>query len=415
MRNVLTLVAGTGLAQAIPIAITPILTRIYSPADFGLFALFSAICAILTVIVTGRYELAVVVPEKDSEAKSIVYLAIFLCFIGSIVLFLIIFLFGEYIVKTFKNPELRGLLYWIPISIFFVGCFQSLSYWFNRKSNYYLMASSRVLQSGSMSTIHLICGFLKSGKMGLIFGQIFGQFLSFILLLNVFIKSNKYNERVILKTGIREVAIKYKRFPKFLILAHGFNTGSAQSPAIFLNLLFSTVASGYFMLIERVLQAPISLIGGSIGAVFRQEASFYYAKNKECKRIFIATFKKLLFLSFIPFILLFTFSKEIFVIAFGSEWAVASEYARVLIPMFFLRFLTSPLSAMFIIAEAQKLDLIWQIALFILTVTAFYVGYLFESLIVALIGFSSAYSIMFLINLYWSYSLAKGKTYNFKE
>ena len=37
-RNVLTLMTGTTIAQAIPIAISPILTRIYTPEDFGVFA-----------------------------------------------------------------------------------------------------------------------------------------------------------------------------------------------------------------------------------------------------------------------------------------------------------------------------------------------------------------------------------------
>jgi len=38
-KNVLTLMTGTTIAQAIPIAISPILTRIYTPEDFGVFAL----------------------------------------------------------------------------------------------------------------------------------------------------------------------------------------------------------------------------------------------------------------------------------------------------------------------------------------------------------------------------------------
>ena len=36
-RNVITLMTGTSIAQAIPIAVSPILTRIYSPEQFGLF------------------------------------------------------------------------------------------------------------------------------------------------------------------------------------------------------------------------------------------------------------------------------------------------------------------------------------------------------------------------------------------
>ena len=66
-KNVLTLMTGTGLAQAIPIAISPILTRIYTPEEFGVFALYMAIASILTVLVTGRYEMAILLPKKDPD------------------------------------------------------------------------------------------------------------------------------------------------------------------------------------------------------------------------------------------------------------------------------------------------------------------------------------------------------------
>ena len=81
---------GTGLAQAIPIAISPILTRIYTPEEFGVFALYMAIASILTVLVTGRYEMAILLPKKDRDAMSLVALSIALSFFISIILLIIV-------------------------------------------------------------------------------------------------------------------------------------------------------------------------------------------------------------------------------------------------------------------------------------------------------------------------------------
>ena len=67
-KNVLTLVTGTTIAQSIPIAISPILTRIYTPEDFGVLALFISITTILGTIANGRYELAIVLPKRDNNA-----------------------------------------------------------------------------------------------------------------------------------------------------------------------------------------------------------------------------------------------------------------------------------------------------------------------------------------------------------
>ena len=75
-RNVLTLMTGTTIAQAIPIVISPILTRIYTPEDFGLFALFIAITSVFGSIATGRYELAIMLPNKDENAINILALGL---------------------------------------------------------------------------------------------------------------------------------------------------------------------------------------------------------------------------------------------------------------------------------------------------------------------------------------------------
>ena len=70
-ENVLTLMTGTVIAQAIPTAIVPILTRVFTPRDFGLLALYGSIVSILSVVVTGCYELAVRFPKRDDEAKQV--------------------------------------------------------------------------------------------------------------------------------------------------------------------------------------------------------------------------------------------------------------------------------------------------------------------------------------------------------
>ena len=90
-RNVLTLMTGTTIAQAIPIAISPILTRIYAPEDFGMFALYMSVASIISVIATGRYELAIMLPKKDEDAVNIVALSIIISFFVSFISLLIVF------------------------------------------------------------------------------------------------------------------------------------------------------------------------------------------------------------------------------------------------------------------------------------------------------------------------------------
>jgi O-antigen/teichoic acid export membrane protein len=408
-KNVVTLITGTALAQALPIAITPILTRLYTPEDFGVFAVFMAVSSILAVLVTGRYELAIIVPQKNEDAINIVALSVAFSFIVSFFIFLGVLIFGEQVALALGQEGLENWLYLVPISTLLMGCFQSLNYWNNRCSNYKRMAASRVLQSTSAGAAQLGGGFSKLSYFGLIGGQVIGQFLSLMFLLKSLIKNNQADLGKINKKQIKMVAVRYKNFPQFLILAHGFNAGSSQSPALLLTGLFSAPVAGFYMLTQRVLNAPIGLVANAIRDVFRQEASSQYAKGKECRAIYLSTLKKLALLSFLPFLLLFFVAEHLFAIVFGEEWRVSGEYAAILAPMFFLRFITSPLSSMFMIAEVQKIDLIWQIFLFISVISSLFFGGYYNSIEVALYSFSLIYCLMFLINLYLSYGLACGK------
>lgn len=408
-RNVITLMTGTALAQALPIAITPILTRMYTPDEFGVFAVYIAICAILAVVVTGRYELAIIVPEQDEDAINIMALSIGLSFIISLFLLIIVLLFGSEIASILGSNSISSWLYFIPLTTLVMGCYQSLNYWANRRSHYKRMAVSRVMQTGSTGTIQLSTGFLKIGSLGLILGHFLGQLTSVIFLAKSILLQEKEEISKINKKKVYEVANRYSDFPKYLIAAHGFNIGSAQSPVLLLSSLFATSVSGLYMLTNRVLSAPITLVASAIGDVFREQASKEYARTGQCMAIYLQTIKKLILLSFVPFTVLFIFSEDIFSLVFGKEWVEAGVISKILMPVFFLRFIASPLSSMFMIAEVQKIDLYWQIALFSLVIASFLIGKYFSDVYLAFYLFSFSYCLMFLINLCLSYFLASGR------
>src|SRR2546425_10423373 len=94
IRHILTLITGTTIAQAIPLVVTPILTRIYSPQDFGLFALYMSIIAILGVVATGRYELAIMLPEKDEDAINVVYISFIITLATSLITLIVFWFFN---------------------------------------------------------------------------------------------------------------------------------------------------------------------------------------------------------------------------------------------------------------------------------------------------------------------------------
>ena len=412
-RNVITLMTGTGLAQAIPIAISPILTRLYSPEDFGIFGLYMAIVAIASVLVTGRYELAILLPRNDRDALHIVALAIGLSAAVSALLLVVVLVFNGPITQLLGTSDIIApWLYWVPASTVLMGIYTSLNYWSNRKGQYRRLAVSRVVQTSSGSLTQLGAAYAHSGPAGLVGGQLTGQLMASSLLARMIYREDQNQIKTLRWGRVRALARKYRNFPRFLIVAHGFNTASGQVPMLLLSTLFNTATAGYYMLIQRVMAAPMVLVAGALGDVFRQEASRAYIHTGNCRAIYVSTFKRLLALAVLPFTVFFFVAPALFGWVFGEPWRVAGEYARIFTPMFFLQFITSPLSSVYMIAEKQKMDLAWQICLLVLVLSAFAIGGIFSSIEIALALFSTAYCLMYAINGMISYQLANGRWAN---
>lgn len=408
-RNVITLMTGTTLAQAIPIAISPILTRLYSPEEFGRFALYMAVAAIASVLVTGRYELAILLPRRDKDALHIAALAMALSALLSAVLLLVVLFFAQPIAALLGDAALAPWLYWVPLSTLLLGLYQSLNYWSNRKAQYKRLAISRTVQSSSSALAQLSSGFAGSGAVGLIGGQITGQVLATSVLARMIWREDQRRIRALRPLRGLALAKKYINFPKYLIVAHGFNTASSQMPVLLLNVLFNTASAGFFTLTQRVMAAPMALVARALGEVFRQEASQAYIYQGQCKSIYQKTFTRLLLISVVPFSIFFFVAPALFVWVFGVQWREAGEYAQILTPMAFLQFITSPLSSMDMIAEKQKIDLVWQIGLLVLVVASFFGGKVFLNEKISLAIFSASYCFMYGVNGIVSYSLAIGR------
>ena len=372
-RNVLTLMTGTIVAQAIPIAISPILTRLYTPEDFGTFALYMSLSSILTVIATGRYELAIMLPTKDSDAIHIMILSALITGGISILCLLIVFFFNTDITNLLGNESISNWLYLLPFSIFISGLYTNLNYWNNRKKAFKRLALNRVWQSGTTATANLAMGWSNLHN-GLILGSFFGQFAALGILMKKTWKDIKTDLQILHKLKIISVAKRYIKFPKYDILASLSNILAQQLPNIFFNALFNAATAGFYYLTQKMLGLPITLIASSILDVFKEQASKDFKKYGNTKTIYLSTFKKLFLFSSVPSILIFFFAPDLFEIVFGKKWVIAGEYAQILAPMLFLRFISSPLSFMLYIGEKQHINLYSQLGLLIMILFSFFIS-----------------------------------------
>ncbi len=401
--------SGTALAQLIPVLISPILAKIYSPEDFGLYSIYFSVSMVALVLMTLRYEFSILLPRKLKDAEFLVKTISRIATLMSFIVFLILG-FGYFREDVnFLGLESMGIwIFILPLSLLAMSLFLIFESYFNRIGHYLMMSNARVMRSITYSASSVIFGFIGINRIGLILAEFMGYFIPVVFL----IKKSKLNPfaRTEFKL-VRKKLLKYRKFPIFSVPSGIMEKFSGQALIYFLAIFFTDAIVGQYALAQRLMIAPTRLISNSMGEVFREQASAIYVRKGECYKIFRSTLKKLIIIGVPIFFLVYLVQPIIFLWFFSTEWQLASDFIQILIIMFFLQFVISPISRIISIAEKQQIDLYIQLGLFLVISFLFFLKSFFEELtpenIVAL--YSGIYGIKYLVEGYVSYQLAKGK------
>ncbi len=364
-KNIFTLTTGTTVAQAIAIAISPVLTRIYEPAEFGNLALFVSLINILTIIATGRYEQAIMLPKKKNDAKQITGLTIGLTLTFSVVLLIVVLLFSKQIAVIFKQPEIAPWLLLLPLAVFLHAVFYAFESWSNREKKYKDISLSKITQSGLISSSKLAMGFAGFGTAGMIVSTVLGYMGAAVFLFNRILKGNTRFFSEFRISEFKKQANQYKKFFQYTMPSNLINNFSLQLPVFLLTSFFSASIVGFYSLAHRIITVPMSLIGRSVSQVYYQNASELRGKPEELKEFTFGIYKKLLYLGVLPFSLLGVWGDYLFGFVFGSEWSVAGQYAQYLSIWILFNFISSPISQLFSVLEIQEKGLVVNVLLFI--------------------------------------------------
>lgn len=374
--HVVTLMTGTALAQGITAAAIPILSRFYTPENFGILSIFVGISSIIAVWSALRYELAIVIPEKQEDATALVKLSFSIVIIISFLSLIVIIIMGKEIVKLFNLPYIDPWLKFLPLCIFSVGFYNVLYYWCSRNKRFDKISISKIFQSIVTVFSQLMSYLLfKVGVGGLIAGTIIGQVSGVGILLPQLRGMRHWNS-----TSSRprtKVATRYSDFPKFSSLGAFFDMAAAQIPLIALPILFSPHIGGLYAFADRLLRAPAGLVGTSIAQVFYQRLAQLKSDHNKRKRLIFSTWKYLFLLGVGPMLVVFLFGPRIFAFFLGANWQEAGQYAQILSVGFMVHFIASPTSMGIVALERLDILLGWQVLNFLSMVTVLVFGYFF--------------------------------------
>lgn len=341
VKSALVLSSGTVLAQAISYLLTPFITRLYSPEDFGIFGMMMRIVAFLAVVGAARYEYAIPLPKKNAHAFHLYRLSLRIL-VWTVALTLV----GGLVFWLFKDNSNRMLFYIVLIAaITGFTVFISIGrHWAIRMKWFKNITVSTILTSATTNTGKLLAGLAGLGVIGLAVSTLIGLIVGSLVF--VFDAFGIYKKEGHQKSDARRAVLakQYNEFPK-VNLPHALVDASRELLiAFFLTLYLSTTVFGSYDHSFRMLKIPLLLIGVAIGQVLYNRISVDFAKKKAIYPLLKRSVLLLTLIGILPFTVIYFFGAPIFTFIFGEQWTLSGEIAAALSPWLMANFVASSIS-----------------------------------------------------------------------
>jgi len=404
LKKISILFTGSLISQLINFSVIPILSRLYTPSEYGMYSFYLSLYYIFSIISMGRYDLAIFQAKTNKEAIYVLQTSILLS-----VLFMVSFYMLSPIIYTFINflyneKNLSSYFFLIPLHIFIANLGLLLYNFYNREGVYSKLFLFHISSAITKATFSILLKIILKLN-GLIISLFIASFSSF-LVLSKDLKIFKMHSFSVKKMFF--VLNKYKKYPKYSIASGFLENFSAQLPTLIIVKFFGMESAGYYFMARNIAIIPTSLISSTFAKIFREEASKEFRIYQNAKNTWKKFLAILLVVSFL-ISLMFLFCAFLVPYFLGEKWVNTSLYIQLLIPIIFFQILVSPLSSILFITNKQEYDLFMNIALFIGMGLVAILAYVSSNIKLTLLSISLVYLIKYSWELYLSYKFARGK------
>jgi O-antigen/teichoic acid export membrane protein len=401
-KHVATVLAGTLGAQALPLLAAPLLTRLVTPEEMGAFSMWLGAVAITAVGATLRLETAMILDHGRAQQQ--------VCFsvvAWSATLMSLLVTSGAALARATGLP-MASALPWYAILTIGIGtwltAYQQTTLAFATSHNAFGQAArARVIGTATIVAAQLALLYCGLHRGALVAGHLTGLAVG-LAAATWLLAPPRPHTGWRLDSCQRQYLRRHRDFWRFTLPSNLLNATVSQLPLFLVGARFGIDAAGLFALTQRVMAAPIALLAASVLEVFKRESAHEFLATGHCRHAYTHTFKALALLGFFPALVLYLFSPPLFAWIFGEPWRPAGELASILAPLCFLNFVASPLSYVFLVAGKQRVDLAWQMVLFLVTVMAFTVP---ATLLDSVLCYCVGYSLLYLCYLHMSWQCSR--------
>jgi lipopolysaccharide exporter len=371
-RHVVTLASGTAFGQLLLVLALPVLTRLYTPSDYGALAVYSSTLTVLLVLASLRFEAAIPLPEDDRVAGALLAMSLLTLVGVTVVVAALVWLTGDALVTRANVPALRPYLWLLPIGLAGGGAFQALSYWAIRRHAFARIARAKASQGVGQVAAQIGFGVLGAGAPGLLVGDVIGRVAGGGGLIVQALRDQAFTG--LTRRSLAEAATRYRRFPLLLTVSGLFNVGSLQLPSILFAAGFGAAAAGLYALSYKILVLPTMLVAQAVGQVFLSRAAAVASDPARLRSLCERTALGLFAGGLPAFFTLAIAGPRLFSTIMGPQWEQAGSYAQVLAPWFALWLVSNPLSGILSVREWQGSALAFTVVEFALRLGSLLAG-----------------------------------------
>ncbi len=352
------------VAQALPLLAAPVLTRLYAPAEFGAVALFTAVLGVGLAGATARFDWSV--PNARSSAMAAAVLAV-----GALVLAVAtVFALLACVALALSGWQpvsptwaaLGGASWLLPAALLGGGLQQLLSAWHVRRAELTGVGRAKVTQSAASVAVSLVAAPLLPAAhavWGLAGGVLVGQWVG----LRTLWRTAPGLRRAIARMGVRHLGAAWKRFrveAGWSTVVSVLNAASFALVPLLLARHYGATEVGFYALMQRVVLAPVGLIGAAVSQSFWAEAATLVRSDRPAlERLYRRSTRRLLAVAAALALLALSGPWAVGPLFGAGQWAAAGVVLPASVPMLIGQVAVSPLSHL-VIHRRQHWQAAWD-------------------------------------------------------
>lgn len=408
LRNILSVSGLTFISQAISLLTTPILSRIFSPTDYGEIAIYTSIIAVMEACASLSYAAGIALDKSLHEAKATTKLCIFItCAVGLLGMLVV----GIVNLCVNGGVLLRIFIVALPVMVIFPDISAAYEGWLKRCKKYNSIGILNIINVVLTFGLSLTMGLLGYKASGLIIARCISAAIFAGIVYLIVLRTTDYKKHAVSMEEIKKQAIVHKRFPLFQMPFIVMNSFSGQLPTIIMTSFFPAEEIGSYSKASSISAIPSQVIGKAVGTVFYQEGALL-EDDEGLKKISIFTYKRLLLLGGILSFVLASIGPTLFGFVLGKQWHQAGICSAIIAPMVAAMFVNQPLSHLLFIKQKQHMGIVIGIfMLAIRSITLLTSAFLKLGFIEMLYVYSIVSAIMYLVINSYFLGLAKAKPF----